>query len=471
VIAKPVCTKTMLCPLLLSILFCLACQAAGMPQGDQQDNLCRNYLQFGYFCVPYYQCNTQNKIITDGGDLFDPRQADDNQDCLTGPDISKVVTSTCGKLLDVCCQHPNQTAQQNCPEENSEYDDYGLDYNDDIFGSDEEDRTFKTNNKDDINSDVDNDIFQDGPAAGSPGLCGKRNTNGLAQTENLKPSVDEAGFGEWPHVCALLKKEFVEEELVKVYLCGASLIADGVVLTAGHCVNDTETLKNKLVVRCGEWDTQSEDEDQAFQEQDVETIEIHPEFNVNNHHNNFALLFLSSPMLVSSHISPVCLPRPNDVFAEQNCVSNGWGKDKFGAEGRYSTILKEVVVPLVDNRKCQDLLRKNTRLGTFFELDSSFICAGGQKSIDTCKGDGGSSLTCRHPSGPWFQAGIVSWGIGCGENDTPAVYAAVSGAACWIDHTVKCNYGQADSYFGFTTRDCPQEWECPQQFVLDDIFA
>ena len=123
---------------------------------------------------------------------------------------------------------------------------------------------------------------------------------------------------------------------------------------------------------------------------------------------------------------------------------------------RYSTILKEVVIPLVENKKCEKLLRENTRLGAFFELDSSFICAGGQKGIDTCRGDGGSPLTCRNGRGPWFQvtsfffiwiekfhlfqAGIVSWGIGCGETNTPAVYASVTQASCWIDSAVTMVY-------------------------------
>ena len=67
-----------------------------------------------------------------------------------------------------------------------------------------------------------------------------------------------ANFGEWPHICAVLSAEYigedvsiqikpivakpdtVQEQLVKVYQCGASLIDYGVVLTAGHCVNNTE---------------------------------------------------------------------------------------------------------------------------------------------------------------------------------------------------------------------------------------
>ena len=36
-----------------------------------------------------------------------------------------------------------------------------------------------------------------------------------------------------------------------------------------------------------------------------------------------------------------------------------------------------------------------------------------------------------------FQAGIVSWGIGCGDKNTPAVYASVSEASCWIDSAVE----------------------------------
>ena len=75
---------------------------------------------------------------------------------------------------------------------------------------------------------------------------------------------------------------------------------------------------------------------------------------------------------------------------------------------RYSTVLEEVVVPLVDNKRCQKLLRENTRLGTFFELDSSFLCAGGEKDIDTCKGDGGSPLTCKQGNGPWVQVAFYT---------------------------------------------------------------
>ena len=44
---------------------------------------------------------------------------------------------------------------------------------------------------------------------------------------------------------------------------------------------------------------------------------------------------------------------------------------------------------------------------------------------------------CQQSQGSWYQAGIVSFGIGCAEKDVPAVYADVAYAACWIDQEVR----------------------------------
>ena len=122
---------------------------------------------------------------------------------------------------------------------------------------------------------------------------------------------------------------------------------------------------------------------------------------------------------------------------------------------RYQEILKEVVIPVISNERCQKDLRENTRLGPFFELDSSFMCAGGVEGIDTCKGDGGSPLVCKRRNGPWYQAGIVSWGIGCGDKDIPAVYASVATVSCWIDKEVSSFYQDDGSFFGLNKKDCP----------------
>merc|ERR1712154_549298 len=128
--------------------------------------------------------------------------------------------------------------------------------------------------------------------------------------------------------------------------------------------------------------------------------------------------------VLDSHIDTACLPQPGENFDGTTCFATGWGKDKFGADG-------------VNHDDCQDSLRK-TRLGGKFKLDSSFVCAGGVNGKDTCKGDGGSPLVCPSYFDPdtYIQAGIVAWGVGCGEDGTPGVYADVSQASCWIDSVI-----------------------------------
>jgi hypothetical protein len=55
-----------------------------------------------------------------------------------------------------------------------------------------------------------------------------------------------------------------------------------------------------------------------------------------------------------------------------------------GKEGRYWVILKKVQLPVVPRDACVEALRK-TRLGPYFKLHESFICAGGEQGKDTCK--------------------------------------------------------------------------------------
>ena len=45
-------------------------------------------------------------------------------------------------------------------------------------------------------------------------------------------------------------------------------------MTAGHCVDNEADLRDKLSVRCGEWDTQSEDEIFPYQERRVNRIMV-----------------------------------------------------------------------------------------------------------------------------------------------------------------------------------------------------
>jgi len=377
----------------------------------QVDNVfenCHEYTESqGYECVPYYQCHN-GTIITDGAGLIDIR----NGFAALTPEDSK-----CPGFLDVCCKDPDFIPPPPPP------------------------------------------IVKYAPK------CGRRNINGLgARIQGFTES--ESQFGEWPHMCAVLHAKPVEQEAgytgepetVNLYQCGGSLIAPGVILTAAHCVDKFKQNPSEVKVRCGEWDTQQETEPRPHQDRQVAAMEIHPEFEARNLKNDFAVLFTSQEFELSDHIDTACLPEAGETFAGTTCFATGWGKDKFGAAGEYQVVLKEIDLPVVDHDTCQDSLRQ-TRLGGKFKLHDSFVCAGGVNGKDTCKGDGGSPLVCPSKYDPYtyVQAGIVAWGIGCGEDGTPGVYADVSQATCWIDQAITCQYGLTDSYLGYTSNVC-QVW-------------
>jgi len=368
---------------------------------NAQFETCAEYTeQFGYMCVPYYQCHN-GTIITDGAGLIDIRGGFGS---LTPED------SKCPGFLDVCCKDPDF-------------------------------------------------IPPPPPKIIHKPKCGRRNLNGVgARIQGF--TEGESQFGEWPHMCAVLHDKPLDNgESANLYKCGGSLIAPGVILTAAHCINDFKPYPEQLKIRCGEWDTQHQTEPYGHQDRYAEDIKIHPEFNPRNLANDFALIFLQQDFDLDFHIDTVCLPKAGETInSYEPCYATGWGKDRFGSEGEYQVVLKEVDLNLVEHGQCQNSLR-NTRLGQKFKLDQSFICAGGEGK-DTCKGDGGSPLVCPSTYDPntYEQVGIVAWGIGCGEEGIPGVYASVSEGVCWIDYAMTCYYGQSTgdyaSYWSNSQSQC-----------------
>jgi secreted trypsin-like serine protease len=362
---------------------------------------CSEYTaSLGYMCVPYYQCD-KGTIVTNGAGLIDVRGGFGN----LSPENSK-----CPGFLDVCCKDPDFTAPPPTR------------------------------------------------LAHTP-KCGRRNGAGVgARIQGFKEN--ESQFGEWPHMCAVLNEKVVAgQEPANLYKCGGSLIAPGVVLTAAHCLEGLTNTPAAVKIRCGEWDTQKTTEPYPHQDRYVAQIKIHPEFDNRSLANDFAVLFLAQEFKLDHHIDTICLPRPREFFVGGQCYATGWGKDRFGSQGEYQIVLKEIELPVVNSVTCQNSLR-NTRLGQKFKLDESFMCAGGKKGLDTCKGDGGSPLVCPSKSDPnqYEQAGIVAWGIGCGEDGTPGVYANVAKAVCWIDQVMTCQAGAKSgkyaSYWSYDERDC-----------------
>ncbi|KAK5642215.1 hypothetical protein RI129_008382 [Pyrocoelia pectoralis] len=265
------------------------------------------------------------------------------------------------------------------------------------------------------------------PGFGNLQQCGARNTQGINGRIKNPVYVDgDSEFGEYPWQVAILKKDPKES----VYVCGGTLIDNLHILTAAHCVKSYSPYD--LRVRLGEWDVNHDVEFYPYVEGDISSVEVHPEFYAGTLYNDLAVLRMDKPVDLGKqpHISPACLPHPQEDYTGQRCWTTGWGKDAFGEFGKYQNILKEVDVPVVAFGQCQQRLQQ-TRLGYEFKLHPGFICAGGEEGKDACKGDGGGPMVCER-GGTWRIVGVVSWGIGCGQPGVPGVYVNVAHYLDWI---------------------------------------
>lgn len=203
--------------------------------------------------------------------------------------------------------------------------------------------------------------------------CGYRNTFGVGLELTYK--TDVAQFGEFPWMMALTE--------YGNYICGGSLIHSSVVLTAAHCIYSKDP-KN-LVVRAGEWDTQTTNEPFPHADHDVKQTIINPAFVQKSVINDVALLVLETPVKLTAHVNTICLPPKNFKFEGSSCFASGWGADNYRKEGAYRANLKKLELPVISQKSCQDRLR-TTKLGSLFKLHPSFMCAGGEQNVDTCIG-------------------------------------------------------------------------------------
>ncbi len=103
----------------------------------------------------------------------------------------------------------------------------------------------------------------------------------------------------------------------------------------------------------------------------------------------------------------------------------GWGLTS--EDGGVSNILREVNLQIVSPAACNAPAAYNGSIGNLM------ICAGfAHGGKDACQGDSGGPMMVMDASGNYVQAGIVSWGEGCGKPEKYGVYTRVSQIQAWV---------------------------------------
>ncbi|XP_053203897.1 ovochymase-2-like isoform X2 [Panonychus citri] len=204
-------------------------------------------------------------------------------------------------------------------------------------------------------------------------------------------------------------------------ICGGALIDSQYILTAAHCLVGLEANEIDILIGCH--DVRRVD----CKVHSVERIISHPNYSRRYHENDIGLIKLTNRVTYSSTVRPACLPSPSSSPAvsgskNQPLIVAGWGYMEQG--GLASDVLRHTTVNYVDKSTCRSSYPSS------YITDKNF-CASTINS-DACQGDSGGPAMKRNQFNRIELTGIISFGRGCGNTDSPGVYTDVVKYLDWI---------------------------------------
>lgn len=241
-----------------------------------------------------------------------------------------------------------------------------------------------------------------------------------------------AAVNEFPHVAAL---GYPKKGAQIPFLCGASLISERFLLTAGHCLSPEEPVLARLgIVHLYEDSPEDAPIDIA-----IKNVFIHPNYTSRPLNHDIALLELNTTTAEYPYLIPACLytamtdPNPDVILSIE-----GWGSTDPNDIGQSHYLLKANVTT-IKRSDCNSTLARIHSRRSHSELQDGQLCALGRSlqnetTGDTCVGDSGGPLELIENQHR-YVVGVTSSGKLCGSI-WPGIYTRVSRYVDWIESIV-----------------------------------
>jgi len=216
----------------------------------------------------------------------------------------------------------------------------------------------------------------------------------------------------------------------KKYQCGGTLLNKRYVLTAMHCLVDSQgKLATKNTVTLGEHNLHQDSE--ATQKFNT-TVISRDDYNhwSRSNLNDIAILKLDRDADLDDYaVIPACLPsNENELYVGRTAKASGWGR--ISLRGSTSDVLKETDVTILaqSDQKCKWSGEKAR------DKPPTQMCAYRNKT-STCFGDSGGPLAVQE-NGKYTVVGIVSYGDPCTQPGHADVYTRVTKYLPWIKKNI-----------------------------------
>ncbi|XP_018395859.1 PREDICTED: uncharacterized protein LOC108774285, partial [Cyphomyrmex costatus] len=201
---------------------------------------------------------------------------------------------------------------------------------------------------------------------------------------------------------------FSHEDGQWTFFCGGTLIAERVVLTAGHCV--WKTAADTIRVAFGILSSDLNQIGENAQVIDVESIELQNAYqdHESNYGSDIALLILKKAVTITTVVGPVCIPWDSNAILLEYQRNSGLGLVAgmgLTENDTFSSVLRVTTVKIISDDEC----RKNQNRDFRKYLTYTSFCAGWANGTGVCNGDSGGGLVLQRPnSSVWEIHGVVS---------------------------------------------------------------